>query len=320
MPQTSEGLRARCQKRFGKRIKKADWKAAVRADCVRYNRLPTGEFITHRVLEHLKGSKAKREFLFVFFVDPHDPYGAPAWLEKKFLGDFKGKIRRKALWERNNDYPEDERFSIQAIYDAGIRYADIALGQLVDGLKAQGRWENTSLFVTADHGEGFGEHGFYLHAHHFWEEVIHVPLVAVGPRFTPQVDERLTQSLDVVATIAELAGASTEGLPGRSLLEPALAGRRIISEYNEFGIHRQAIMDGRYKVIWQRPADEEWYLRVAKKKEYFPSVSFDKEVIRVFDLQTDPQEKKDLAASMPEAAKAMLAELRAFVAGAQKTR
>lgn len=278
--------------------------------------LPTGEFIVKRATQWLEKNQADKTFMFMFFVDPHDPYGAPPEIEEKFLGkDFKGTIRREALWERNNDYPPDERFSLMALYDAGIHYADIAFQQFVDYLRKEGLYDRANIMVSADHGEGFGEHGFYLHAHHFWEEVIHVPLLVKGRGFAPgAVETRLTQSIDVARAIAELGGAPADDLPGYSLLKPAPADAHVISEYNEFGIHRQAIIGKRYKVIWQRPADEEWYLRTAKKKEFFPSVSFDKEVIHVFDLEKDPQEKNNLADNMPPEAAALLEKLRQFVA------
>jgi arylsulfatase A-like enzyme len=311
-----KGRKARCSKRFADPIPPDQRQAAIAKDCIRYNRLPTGEFLVGRVLDHLARSEAEREFVFVFLVDPHDPYGAPPAWERLFLGDFQGKPKRRARWEHDNDYSQAERFSLMALYDAGIRYADLAVGQLIDGLRASDSWDGTTLFITADHGEGMGEHGFYLHAHHFWEEVIHVPLVAVGPRFQPAVDGRLTQSLDVASTILELAGVVAGDLPGRSLLAAADPDATVISEYNEFGIHRQAILSNRYKLIWQRPADEAWYLRTARKKEFFPSVRFDREVVRVFDRQADPGERHDLAGSMPAAAKALLEQLRAFVAGA----
>jgi arylsulfatase len=288
-----------------------------------YNGLPSAEFLTQQVLGHLKGSTAKKEFLFIFYVDPHDPYGAPPVLEKKFLGDFKGTVRRKASWEKDNAYPEDERFSMQALYDAGIYYADSQVGVLLEGIEKLGRLGQTTLFFSSDHGEGFGEHGFYLHAHQFWEEVVHIPLVAFGPRFPAGVDERLTQTLDVTATIAELAGADTTGLMGRSLLHPADPDRPVISEYNEYGIHRQMIVGKSHKVIWQKPADEAWYLASfpnkvsdAEKKALFPSVSFDREVVQVFDLAADPFEKQNLAEKMPAPAAALLATLREFVAAA----
>jgi arylsulfatase A-like enzyme len=284
-----------------------------------YNGLPTGPFIVERALSFLKTSAADKQFLFLFLVDPHDPYQAPPELEAMFLGDFKGKVRRHARWEYDNDYPEDERFSMKAIYDAGVRYADQAVGELVTGLAALGVREHTTLFVTADHGEGFGEHKFYLHAHQFWEEVIHVPLLAVGPRFAPAVDDRLTQTIDVSATVAELAAADVGGLMGASLLEPAAAGTHVISEYNEFGIHRAAIRGERFKVVWQRPADEAWYLRTAKKKEFFPSVSFDRDTVHVFDMTNDPDERALLAPPLAPEAYALLQALQSFVLGTPVT-
>lgn len=281
-----------------------------------YNRLPTGEFMVERVLEHMKGSPAKKEFLFLFLVDPHDPYGAPPKYEKMFLPKgFKGEPRRNALWEHNNDYPPEEVESMRAIYDAGIRYADFALGRLIEGLKKQGRWDNTTMFVTADHGEGFGEHDFYLHAHHFWEEVIHVPLVAHGARFAGGgASDRLTQAIDVSATILDLAGGDPDALPGHSLLREAPKDPSVISEYNEFGIRRQAIVGERYKVIWQRAALEDEYMKEARDPKFFPSVIFEGERVRVYDLKTDPEEKRDLAGSMPPEAKNLLDRLRGFVA------
>jgi len=313
--------RKRCQRKYGKKVPAARHDEAVRDDCVRYIGLPTGEFIVHRTLEHLKTSKAKKEFIFLFLVDPHDhkfSYYAPPRLEKMFLGKPAPAKRPRVIWEKDNDYSEEHRATVRALYDAGIRYSDEAIGQLIKGL-GEKQLKNTTLFITADHGEGFGEHDFYLHAHHFWEEVIHVPLLALGPKFKPAVDERVTQAIDVSATILHLADADRTGIGGRSLLEPD-TGEPVIRDYNEFGIHRQAIVGGRYKVIWQRPVDEKWFLSsfsdrftVEQKKAFFPSASFGKEVIWVFDLEADPAEKNDLSAEMPPEAAKLLEQLRAFV-------
>lgn len=286
---------------------------------ITYNGLPTGPFIVEHALAYLAAHRQPKTFLFVFLVDPHDPYQAPPELEKLFLGDFSGTPRRHANWEFNNSYPPAERTSMMAVYDAGIRYADQAIGTLLAGLDSQGRLAQATVIVSADHGEGFGEHGFYLHAHHFWDEVIHVPLIIKSPKMGQGVEPRLAQSIDVTATILDLADADASGVAGHSLLRAPPDDAPMISEYNEFGIHRQAITDGRYKVIWQRPADEAWFLRTAKKKEWFPSVVFDHETVSVFDLTTDPQEKRDLAASIPAPAQALLTTLRAFV-GASTSR
>ncbi|MBC7794118.1 MAG: sulfatase [Clostridia bacterium] len=281
---------------------------------VTYNNLPQGPFIVDRVLGHLAGSKASKQFVFVFLVDPHDPYGAPPELEEQFLGkNYKGVVRRKASWEVNNDYPAEERFSMQAIYDAGIRNADIAIGQLVEGLKKQGVWNDTTMFITADHGEAFGEHGVYLHAHHFYDEILHVPVIAHGSRFKPGVEQRWIQAIDLPKTVLDIANVKADDLPGQSLLAKSPKEEHIISEYNEFGIHRQAILGEGVKVIWQRPADEEEFMKEVREKRFFPSVVFDCEKVRAFDEVADPAEKKDILPPLSGKAEALLNELKQFV-------
>ncbi|MEE8409011.1 MAG: sulfatase [Myxococcota bacterium] len=316
--------RKRCHKKYGKTVPPERLREAILEDCKRYIGLPTGEFIVHRALRHLKTSRAKKEFLFLFLVDPHDKsftYFAPPRLEKQFVGRAVGTKRPRVLWEKDNQYSAEHRATVMGIYDAGIRYSDEALGQFLEGLETLGLRDQTTLFVTADHGEGFGEHDFYLHAHHFWEEVIHVPLIAAGPRFKARVDDRLTQAIDVSATILDIAGAKTDGIQGFSLLKPQRKNAHVISEYNEFGIHRQAIIGELYKVIWQRAADEAWYMRSfsdkftpEEKKAFFPSVTFDTERVRVFGLKDDPKEKNDLSEKMPAEAARLLETLREFVA------
>ena len=281
-----------------------------------YNGLPTGDFMVKQVQDWIGKNPTGKRFIFLFLVDPHDPYGAPPELEKEFLKGFKGKLRRTPSWEYNNKYPKAERDAIVALYDASIRYTDDILERFWTYLEGLPTRDNTTVLLSADHGEGMGEHGFYLHAHQFWEEVIRVPLLAWGPKFTPGRDPRLTQSIDVTQTILDLAGLKDASLPGRSLLETPWTDGMVISEYNEFGIRRQAIVGERYKVIWQRPADTAAFKKAVRRPEFFPSVSMDREVIQVYDLQQDPGETNDLSGTMPDEAAALLRSLRKFVASA----
>ena len=54
--------------------------------------------------------------------------------------------------------------------------ADAAFGELVAALERDGLLANTIVLVTADHGEGFQEHGVLFHAAGLNDEVLHVPL------------------------------------------------------------------------------------------------------------------------------------------------
>jgi arylsulfatase A-like enzyme len=78
--------------------------------------------------------------------------------------------------------------------------------------------------ITADHGEGLGNHGFFGHGQYIYNEQIHVPLVvwAPGRGFPPAKVDRLVRQVDLGPTLAAFVGDGLEGqiLPpeGRSLL------------------------------------------------------------------------------------------------------
>jgi hypothetical protein len=120
------------------------------------------------------------------------------------------------------------------------RYADRLLGELLARLRSTGLLDRAVLVVTADHGASFrrkptpappfrrGELGWRrsltaANAH----EVAAVPLFVKRPGQTAgAVDDRWARSIDVVPTIAELAGVRTYPLDGASLAGPAAAPPR----------------------------------------------------------------------------------------------
>ncbi|MGH9455253.1 MAG: sulfatase-like hydrolase/transferase, partial [Terriglobia bacterium] len=66
-------------------------------------------------------------------------------------------------------------------YDNSLAYLDAQMGRLIRRLVKSPGGENTFIIITADHGEGFGEHGTYDHGFNLYREVLHVPLIVVGP-------------------------------------------------------------------------------------------------------------------------------------------
>ena len=107
-----------------------------------------------------------------------------------------------------------------------VERVDAEIGRLLDAVRDAGRWEDTLVLLTSDHGDGHGGHRWNGKTA-LWEEVIRVPLLARGPgvRGGGRVEERLVSNgLDLVPTICEAAGAAAPAdLPGRSL-GPLLAG------------------------------------------------------------------------------------------------
>ncbi|MBI3181574.1 MAG: sulfatase [Myxococcales bacterium] len=283
-----------------------------------FKKLPAAEEVYAQALQWL-GSRPKGRpfFLFVFVVDPHDPYRAPPEYEKRWLGEGAKPLRRTAHWEYQNDYPEPERRAMLSLYDAAIRYTDDQTGKFLAELEKLGLGESTSLLVTADHGDGFGEHGYYLHGHHHYDEIIRVPLLIRTPAWQGAGHVfHLVQAVDLLPTLVTAAGGRPRpGLGGRDigamLAEPADPARVALSEYNAFGIRRSALVSLKYRVILQLPADREAFLARIPKLELLPSVSFDSEVLHVYDRQADPAERRNLAPDrLPPATSALVSELR----------
>src|SRR5690606_1317626 len=70
-------------------------------------------------------------------------------------------------------------------YDGSIAYLDDAIGRLREALEARGLLDNTVIVAVSDHGESFGEHGWYLHGHSLYREQLHVPLIIRWPERVP---------------------------------------------------------------------------------------------------------------------------------------
>jgi len=183
-------------------------------------------------------------FLWVHLMDPHHPYepAAPATWEGADSSTFAafdreyGVLDVQAYTRRLEElgtgrrrFEPGELAYLVGRYDAAIHQSDHAIGQLVAGLRAHGfDAGNTTIVVTADHGEEFADHGGMTHGHTLFDELIHVPLIAQGVGVSPGAHVATqVRLIDVAPTMLDLAGLLEEspapGLHGRSLL-PALRG------------------------------------------------------------------------------------------------
>ncbi|RMD47767.1 MAG: choline-sulfatase, partial [Alphaproteobacteria bacterium] len=194
---------------------------------------------------------------------------------------------------------EDVRRARRA-YFANISYLDAEIGALLDILDASGQ-EAVILFVS-DHGDMLGERGLWFKMS-FHEGSARVPLTLHAPGVEPRRVETPVSLLDVVPTLAELAGIDLDAIApwidGRSLLAVAGGEARgpVPMEYMAEGSVAPmiALRDGRWKYT-ACPADPE----------------------QLFDLEADPDELDNrapaaAAGSDPQAAEA-LARLRAEAA------
>lgn len=186
-----------------------------------------------------------------------------------------------------NDYPRLEaRF---ARYAEEIGMVDVAIGGLIADLKAAGRWDNSLVVFTSDHGEGLAQHGITGHVGGLYEEQLHVPLLIklpAGEGWQPvrtqleSMSKRVVRHVDLVPTLLELLRLPPlEGQEGRSLLDPGLASGDSLEVLGQ--THAP---EARFDLYSLR--DEHWKMIYAPDSRRF----------QMFDIQADPAEETDVFA------------------------
>ena len=111
--------------------------------------------------------------------------------------------------------------AIESLYAAGVRFVDSQVGELLKALKSLGLYDEALILVTADHGEGFMEHGQFLHDQTY-EETTRVPLVIKFPENRHAGEQRQGPFalMDLMPTVIDSVGAPVPAYrPGQSLLE-----------------------------------------------------------------------------------------------------
>jgi glucan phosphoethanolaminetransferase (alkaline phosphatase superfamily) len=168
-------------------------------------------------------------------------------------------------------------------YRNALHYADAALGQLLDGLRRRGLYDNTLFLIFGDHGEAFGEHdGNYGHTLFLYEENLRVPylIAAPGAIREPVRVGRVASLVDTAPTVLDLLGLpAPPSYQGRSLLE---GQSRMALFCTDYTLGLLGLRDGRWKLIHELESGRS----------------------QLFDLGADAGERHDLSGQFPERAAA----------------
>ena len=172
-------------------------------------------------------------------------------------------------------FPEDEELGR---YKNALAYADSALGELIDGVRRRGLYEDTVWVLFGDHGEAFGQHpGNFGHTFALYDENVRVPLVVSGhglARGTQRITEPASL-VDIAPTLLDLLGRPIPGeFQGLSLLEPRPRVALLLADYSQGWL---GLRDGPWKLVLETDTGR----------------------AHLFDLERDPAELHDLSAMFP---------------------
>lgn len=195
-------------------------------------------------------------------------------------------------------YPLAKRPVMENRFHNALAYVDRQAGRLVDGLRREGRFEETVLLVVSDHGEAFYEHGLPTHGTALHEEQVRTAMfVRLPGRAAAAIDEPVSV-LDALPAIVRFLGLPEHGNhQGRGdVLDPPYRrgggqGRPFL-----FTIQGMTIEDGLLLGDAKLIVNRHWRKR------------------SLYELALDPDERRNLLTEDPERALALEHRLDALLA------
>ena len=199
-------------------------------------------------------------FLWLHLYDPHDPYTPPEPFKSRYPG---------------------------RPYDGEVAYTDSLIGEFRQALEERGLLESSLVILTADHGEGLGDHGEASHGFFVYDTTIHVSLIVRPPAAVDggRVVDTAVSHVDLFPTILDAVGLSApKVVHGQSLL-PVISGENVELDR---GIYSESL----YPLLHYG-----WAPLRAIRTDNRKLISAPRP--EVFDIVADPREERDLSLEQP---------------------
>lgn len=212
--------------------------------------------LIERFLEWRGAERDRPAFAYLHLLEAHWPYKPRRRHVEMFGGnrdanffrDFNardfGRLRRAISHGEAVLSIERLREMIQ-MYDGAVRRLDGKIAAMRRSLEEIGLLDQSAMFVTADHGEEFLEHGGIGHGQSLYEELTHVPLIGVFPG-APRGSRISTpvSHVDLADTLLHIAGIES---PEHDLLKPG-GTRAVVSELRIRRKYTQTFRSGDWKL------------------------------------------------------------------------
>ena len=244
-------------------------------------------------------------------MPPHHPYRTSREFFNAFKGDGFKPVEKPVDVLADKISREQPRRRTE--YDEFILYCDREFGRLYNYLESSGLLENTWVVLTSDHGEMF-ERGISGHGSKaLYQPVVRIPLMIFEPGRQVGADvHEYTSAVDVLPTLAHLAGQRTPDWTEGVVLPPYAA---TTPNRNVYVV--QAIDNAQYASLTQAST-------VLVKEDYklhyyfgYPETT-EGELVKLFDIKSDPEELMDLYPSKKGVASELLNELKDKLAEVNK--
>ncbi len=151
---------------------------------------------TDRAIDFISEQGEQPWCLHLSYIKPHWPYIAPAPYHALYgreqvlpaVRPAPGAASDHPVYsafrqhEESLNFSRDEvRLNVVPTYMGLIKQVDDQLGRLFDVLESSGRWDDTLIVFTSDHGDFLGDH-FLGEKEFLLEQAVGVPLIVRDPR------------------------------------------------------------------------------------------------------------------------------------------
>ena len=242
---------------------------------------------------------------YFHFLPPHNPYNTSKKFYNRFTGDDFFPVHKP-----RDIFAENEKVNLQnsrRLYDEFVLYCDDEFGKLYSSLESSGLLENTWIVLTSDHGEMF-ERDITGHVSDaLYQPGIRVPMMIFEPGRTEGMDiHDYTSAIDVLPTLAHVTG---ETVPewGEGVILPPFAPEKNIPDRSIYVL--RAVKNGKYDPFTVGSFIQ---VRGGYKLHYYVGYSQTPGdgLVKLYDLQSDPEEMNDLVTVKPETTAELFHELK----------
>jgi arylsulfatase len=281
--------------------------------------------VIHFMKDHAARHSDSPFFCKMSLFDPHNPYGNyPLEMERlvdresipvPVPADDGGKDPYACSAEREHSYlgpmaglTEQAIHEMRLGYAAMIAHIDLEVGRILEHLDSSGLAENTLVVFTSDHGDMLGDHASLVKGAMLHDPCVHVPLIMRWPGVLDdgKPSDALVQLHDLAATFLAAAGATAADLhswmpDARNLASNVSGSYDAFRDFAVCAYRNSGINDtGRY---WDPPINSTMVRRGKWKLHAYHPVQGKQEqpIYKLFDMETDPRESRDLAADPAQA-------------------
>ncbi len=156
-------------------------------------------------------SPDQRFFLWVHLFDPHGPRDPPAeYLQKLRPKNVAERLAQIEFLKTEHRLDTSRNGALRRqilLYDGEIAFVDAELRRLYSELARRGLDNGALWVVTADHGEGLENHGWFGHSKQLYNAQLHVPLIFHfdGDLYAGRVvADQVVEQVDLAPTLLDL--------------------------------------------------------------------------------------------------------------------